>query len=56
MSFELSCVRQELKESLVDSIPCNLDTFIPIPVDGSDIERHLDEINDLSKYTCLFAA
>jgi len=48
--------KKELKESLVDSIPCNLDTFIPIPVDGSDIERHLDEINDLAKYTCLFEA
>ena len=46
--------KAKLKESLVDSIPCNLDTFIPIPVDGSDIERHLDEINDYAKYSCLF--
>ena len=45
-----------LRDSLVDSIPCNLDTFIPIPVDGSEIERHLDEINDYAKYTCLFEA
>ena len=45
-----------LRESLVDSIPCNLDTFIPIPVDGSEIERHLDEINNYAKYTCLFEA
>ena len=45
-----------LKDSLVDSIPCNIDTFIPIPVDGSEIERHLDEINNYAKYTCLFEA
>ena len=45
-----------LRESLVDSIPCNLDTFIPIPVDGSEIERNLDEINNYAKYTCLFEA
>ena len=43
-----------LKDSLVESIPCNLDTFIPIPVDGTEIERHLDEINDYAKYTCKF--
>ena len=48
--------KAELRESLIDSIPCNLDTFIPIPVDGSEIERHLDEINDYAKYTCLFEA
>ena len=49
-------LKVELKEALVDSIPCNIDTFIPIPVDGSEIERHLDEINNLAKYTCLFEA
>ena len=43
-----------LKDSLVDSIPCNIDTFIPIPVDGSEIERHLDEINNYAKYACKF--
>jgi transcription antitermination factor NusG len=43
-----------LKDSLVDSIPCNLDTFIPIPVDGTEIERHLDEINTYANYTCKF--
>ena len=43
-----------LKDSLVDSIPCNLDTFIPIPVDGTEIERHLDEINNYANYTCKF--
>ena len=43
-----------LKDSLIDSIPCNLDTFIPIPVDGSEIERHLDEINKYAKYTCMY--
>jgi hypothetical protein len=48
--------KDKLRGSLVDSIPCNLDTFIPIPVDGSDIERHLDEINNYAKYTCLFEA
>ena len=48
--------KAELRDSLVDSIPCNLDTFIPIPVDGLEIERHLDEINSLAKYTCLFEA
>ena len=47
-------LKNELKDSLVDSIPCNLDTFIPIPVDGSEIERHLDEINKYAKYTCLY--
>ena len=49
-------LKAELKDALVDSIPCNLDTFIPIPVDGSEIERHLDEINEFAKYTCLFEA
>ena len=48
--------KAKLKESLVDSIPCNIDTFIPIPVDGSELEKHLDEINDYAKYTCLFEA
>ena len=43
-----------LKDSLVDSIPCNIDTFIPIPVDGSEIERHLDEIDNYANYTCKF--
>ena len=43
-----------LKDSLVDSIPCNIDTFIPIPVDGTEIERHLDEINTYADYTCKF--
>ena len=48
--------KDRLREALVDSIPCNLDTFIPIPVDGADIERHLDEINNYANYTCLFEA
>ena len=43
-----------LKDSLVDSIPCNIDTFIPIPVDGTQIEKNLDEINNYANYTCKF--
>ena len=43
-----------LKDTLVNSIPCNLDTFIPIPVDGTEIEKHLDEVNNFVNYTCKF--
>ena len=46
--------KSELKNALVHSIPCNLDTFIPIPVDGTNIEKHLDSIQDFTNYTCLF--
>ena len=43
-----------LKDSLVDSIPYNIDTSISIPVDGTKIDKNLDEINNYANYTCKF--
>ena len=43
-----------LKSVLVGSIPCNLDTYIPVPIDSTDIMNYFDEIQPYTNYTCKY--
>ena len=45
---------ESLKQSLVFSLPANVDTFVIIPVDSSKILRHLKSIGPYANYSCKF--
>jgi hypothetical protein len=46
--------KAELANALISSLPANLDTMIPIPVDSSKIRNFFKQIDPYSKYSCRF--
>ena len=46
--------KDKLNPMLVRSMPCNVDTFIPIPVDSSHIIDYFDQISPFTNYTCKY--
>ena len=46
--------KEEMQAVLIHSLPCNVDTFIPIPVDSSKILKYYEEIEPFSNYTCKY--
>ena len=46
--------KKELDSVLIHSMPCNVDTFIPIPVDSSNILKYFSQIDPFTNYTCKY--
>jgi hypothetical protein len=47
-------VKTRLDEALVRTIPCNVDTMIPIPVNSTKISKFFHQIDTFANYTCKF--
>jgi hypothetical protein len=46
--------KKALNDVLLKSLPANLDTFIPIPINGTNINDNYDQMEPFSNYTCKF--
>ena len=46
--------KEELNKILINSIPCNLDTFIPVPIDSSEISKYFKQVEPYVNYTCKY--
>jgi hypothetical protein len=46
--------RKALGDSLIKSLPANLDTFIPIPINSTNMEDYYKQIDPFSNYTCKY--
>ena len=46
--------KDQLSPILVRMMPCNVDTFIPIPVDSSKILSYFKDLEPFTNYTCKF--
>ena len=46
--------KEKLNTILLNSIPCNIDTFIPVPIDSSDISQYFKQVEPFVNYTCKY--
>ncbi|MCQ2816881.1 MAG: IPT/TIG domain-containing protein [archaeon] len=46
--------KEELKSTLLKSIPSNSETFIPIPLDPTNINKNFDKLKSMFKFTCKY--
>ena len=46
--------KEDLNNILLKSIPCNIDTFIPVPIDSSEISQYFKQVEPFVNYTCKY--
>lgn len=46
--------KETISESIISSLPANLDTVIVIPIDSTRINKYYSQFNQFANYTCRF--